>query len=1059
MATTFDAILRIGARVEGAADVRALSAAMRQVADETRQVAALERAQLALSRTLIENQQAAARTEKERAAFASQRAQISLRAAETEYAATTKQLAAQKELAAAQVKIAADRVRAADAAMKQALVVTNAMRSEKAAAEQGLQIEIQKARAQYQSINNLKQIAGLEKQATVAALNGVEAANRRAQATRLAGGAMASLRNIAIGVATTLGVGFTGLTIASKNIIDMADSLDELAQRSGSSVDTLSQLGMAAQMSGSSVEETSKGVTKLARNMAEIAAGGGDAAKAALDALGVSAFDTAGKLRIPSDVMLDIADGLQKVEDPALRVKLTMDLLGRGSASLVPALSQGSEAIQKLNTGVSGDFARKAGAYNDQLDVLRATAIRLGASVLDALLPAMVRGATYTKVMIDQASGWVTANKSAIVDMISGITGAIKTLIPIAGALATYATVQWFASLAKLATGFNLVRTAAQLATLAQAAFMSITPAGAAAMLAGIVAASFAYRKLKDDMDALDKKAQETSKTGEGFGAALKAAGLEADEILASLQGQGQALNGTKTAAEQLAATKERQAAIEKEITDRMNLQYDQVVRINEAATARINERRDAAQNILNVEQAQIGVARAILEQKQSLAQTEAERKEIAQQIADLEYRSAQVNYNAIIAQINAERELERIRVINAENEYRRATESYNIAQQYGKITADLTMAREQARSKLITTAVENRAFDASVKARTQVANLNLQASGINAGYDPETAAAMAGGSTTQASGGKITVKQNADGSFNISNQVSGFAAGGHVRGPTLAWVGEGGEGESIVPDSKRMGFARNVLAGVTGAAAIPKFATGGYIQPRDITTGGRRAGQDITTGGRGGNWLQNNQVSTFKQGTKVVNGVTYTFDPFGTLRLREAELRLAEANRGVGRGYGLDEFDKWKVLSDFGGSISPWGGVRLPAPADPWFVRDKDRVAANKAEREKRRAEYEARKASRADTAYGPTTYAGYGQSVGVGVAGQGGGSIGFPIGGTEFNGTISIQPKMTPMPDGQLWAPKSEMERMAYEVANQAISKNNAEQRQPSARRRRGR
>jgi len=1024
MATTFDAILRIGARVEGAADVRALSAAMRQVADETRQVAALERAQLALSRTLIENQQTAARTEKERAAFASQRAQISLRAAETEYAATIKQLAAQKELAAAQVKIAADRVRAADAAMKQALVVTNAMRSEKVAAEQGLQIEIQKARAQYQSIGNLKQIAGLERQATVAALDGVEAANRRAQATRLAGEAMASLRNIAIGVVTTLGVGFTGLTIASKNIIDMADSLDELAQRSGSSVDTLSQLGMAAQMSGSSVEEASRGVTKLAKNMAEIAAGGGDAAKAALDALGVSAFDTAGKLRIPSDVMLDIADGLQRVEDPALRVKLTMDLLGKGSASLVPALSQGSEAIQKLNTGVSGDFARKAGAYNDQLDVLRATAIRLGASVLDALLPALVRGATYTKVMIDQASGWVTTNKSAIVDMISGITGAIKTLIPIAGALATYATVQWFASLAKLATGFNLVRTAAQLATLAQAAFMSITPAGATAMLAGIVAASFAYRKLKDDMDALDKKAQETSKTGEGFGAALKAAGIEADEILASLQGQGQALNGTKTAAEQLAATKERQAAIEKEITNRMNLQYDQVVRINEAATARINERRDAAQNILNVEQAQIGVARAILEQKQSLAQTEAERKEITQQIADLEYKSAQVNYNAIIAQINAEKGLEQIRVINAENEYRRATEAYNIAQQYGKITADLTMAREQARSKLITTAVENRAFDASVNARTQVANLNLQASGINAGYDPGTAAEMAGGGTTnQASGGKVTVKQNADGSFNISNQVFGFAAGAHVRGPTLAWVGEGGEGESIVPDSKRMGFARNVLAGVTGAAAIPKFATGGYVTGGDWITSPGRSPRKLQASAR-----QRGKISIVP-GTRI--GGKSPADYFNSSNQWGQD---TEDSR-------YELVDNYWVLKDVYNDYELVDNL--------WVLKSEQTREQNRILREKNKTQ----------PAYGPTTWAQSGRSIGVAGSGRGGGGGGFLVGGTEFNGTISIQPKMTSMPDGQLWAPKSEIERMAYEVAKQAISKNNAEQRQPSAKRRRGR
>jgi len=32
------------------------------------------------------------------------------------------------------------------------------------------------------------------------------------------------------------------------------------------------------------------------------------------------------------------------------------------------------------------------------------------------------------------------------------------------------------------------------------------------------------------------------------------------------------------------------------------------------------------------------------------------------------------------------------------------------------------------------------------------------------------------------------------------------FASGGHVDGPTLAWIGEGGEGESVIPDSKMSG-------------------------------------------------------------------------------------------------------------------------------------------------------------------------------------------------------------------------------------------------------------
>jgi len=62
--------------------------------------------------------------------------------------------------------------------------------------------------------------------------------------------------------------------------------------------------------------------------------------------------------------------------------------------------------------------------------------------------------------------------------------------------------------------------------------------------------------------------------------------------------------------------------------------------------------------------------------------------------------------------------------------------------------------------------------------------------------------------------------------------QIPQFAEGGVVSGPTLAMVGEGGEPEYIVPQSKAGAFAANWMAGVRGPAAIPRFAEGGMVVP-----------------------------------------------------------------------------------------------------------------------------------------------------------------------------------------------------------------------------------
>jgi phage-related protein len=79
------------------------------------------------------------------------------------------------------------------------------------------------------------------------------------------------------------------------------------------------------------------------------------------------------------------------------------------------------------------------------------------------------------------------------------------------------------------------------------------------------------------------------------------------------------------------------------------------------------------------------------------------------------------------------------------------------------------------------------------------------------------------------------------------------FAKGGVVNGPTLGLIGEGGESEYIVPASKAYGFAQNIMNGVRGPGAIPRFAEGGFVSPSanvNIQTGPvtQMGGQDFVT-------------------------------------------------------------------------------------------------------------------------------------------------------------------------------------------------------------------
>lgn len=81
--------------------------------------------------------------------------------------------------------------------------------------------------------------------------------------------------------------------------------------------------------------------------------------------------------------------------------------------------------------------------------------------------------------------------------------------------------------------------------------------------------------------------------------------------------------------------------------------------------------------------------------------------------------------------------------------------------------------------------------------------------------------------------------KKAADGAF-WTGGFKAFAKGGVVNRPTLGLVGEGGESEYIVPESKAAGFATNYLFGSRGESAIPSEGSGAGAPPLtiNVTTG-----------------------------------------------------------------------------------------------------------------------------------------------------------------------------------------------------------------------------
>ncbi|HBN8259725.1 TPA: hypothetical protein ACHS1Q_002006 [Pseudomonas aeruginosa] len=230
------------------------------------------------------------------------------------------------------------------------------------------------------------------------------------------------------GVLANLGVGVSlaGIGAMIKSSIDSADALDEMAQRTGIAVESLSLLVPAAELSAVSTEKFEAGLKKLATGMLEAATGSETSAQK-FGALGVAVQNQDGTLRDSEQVLLDLADRFKAMPDGAEKAALAVDIFGKAGAEMIPFLNQGRDGIgalkqeaAELGLQLSADTAAQAGNFNDALDKLKLATQSIGNQIIASLLPALN----------DMAGGMVESAKQGgtLRTILDGVVLVLKTL-------------------------------------------------------------------------------------------------------------------------------------------------------------------------------------------------------------------------------------------------------------------------------------------------------------------------------------------------------------------------------------------------------------------------------------------------------------------------------------------------------------------------------------------------------------------------------------------------------------------------------------------------------
>ncbi len=157
---------------------------------------------------------------------------------------------------------------------------------------------------------------------------------------------------------------------AGKKAFDYADTIVDLADKTGASTKVIQELRYAAQMSGSSFDDADAAVGKFAKNIGD-AKNGSASMNATLHGLGVTTLDV-------DQALQQAIEGISRLPSKAQQNAAAMQLFGKSAGTLTYLLGQGNVAYddmaqkaEELGTVMGDDLLRNAGQVNDQLDTMK----------------------------------------------------------------------------------------------------------------------------------------------------------------------------------------------------------------------------------------------------------------------------------------------------------------------------------------------------------------------------------------------------------------------------------------------------------------------------------------------------------------------------------------------------------------------------------------------------------------------------------------------------------------------------------------------------------------
>lgn len=216
--------------------------------------------------------------------------------------------------------------------------------------------------------------------------------------------------------AITAGAVLYGLKNIVSETAKAGDMFDKMSQRVGVSVEELSALKYVADISGTSIESLEMSLRYLSQRMYDVKKGSGEV-KNIFDELGISVFQTDGKMKSTTDVMREVADKLSTMEDETLKAAYAAEIFGaRSGTQLLPMLNMGSAGIddltkkaERLGVVFTTEGAAKSAEFEDAMTDLKGATGGLAKELGLVLIPGLTSVATMMTDIIVKYRDWGTS--------------------------------------------------------------------------------------------------------------------------------------------------------------------------------------------------------------------------------------------------------------------------------------------------------------------------------------------------------------------------------------------------------------------------------------------------------------------------------------------------------------------------------------------------------------------------------------------------------------------------------------------------------------------------